>query len=881
MKRALDATEDSPCNSVEVFRQAKRVAVSPSSRFANLRASLPAIARVAGETSIPKKQNLSRISELPIFQHWRRIVDLVENNDVSLIVGDTGCGKTTGVPHILFKHYLKNRQARPRIVITQPRVVAATSLAKRVSEQLAKDRELLPLLGPKVNIGLGGLVGYRVRFDDHTSPETRVIFATDGLIIREFLWDVCHNSKASSELRSFQRYDYVIIDEAHERTLRIDELMGLTKVALSSRNRKFKLIVMSATLDVQTLKDFYNSADFKTGFISIPGRTFPVAINYLKAPCQDYLQAAMAALCQVMLTSESGDVLVFLPGSEDIISLCKKLRQKVAELDAFKRLTSDLERFLTVLKSHVDIESRSTLLTCESPEELQTHLRKMFGIEYLSSEELASFFRCVNRANMGSFMDIIVQYKAGDFTSLPCKKADTTWLQTEWIILPLYSQLSYEEQQRVFLPPKNARQRKIIVSTNIAETSITLPNITYVIDSGKVKLKFQSSLKMVDVSSAMSKQRSGRAGRVQEGTAYRLFTEDHFWQLEEQAVPEIARCDIADLLLDLKTVDGENRQLSKFLGADTRNVLQLNDFPLPTYPSKTAVEDAELLLYRVGAFKGAMRTISERGMKLAALPLPVLWGNLILEGIERKCLAEMLTIVAMLSLDIDWFPQVDDNPRDIITKRRRILHPDSDHIGLLNLFTYWQRASDRRHFCRLLQIEERNLQKALQTRDQLKKLLTSSEIFQLKEISSALAYVEEKDKISAAHKVIRECLAFGLFSNIATRRDDMRDSTDGAAVYVSILDKEKITIHPSSTFYLFQHQRPESIVYSSIIETQQRFAKDVSAIDSECALQIQAVASLHSQSVLVDAAFSKTNFLQLECKADGQANKCKRMPLSS
>eukprot|EP01053_Blabericola_migrator_P004578 Blabericola_migrator_1__4577@NODE_2431_length_2772_cov_59_924584_g1523_i0_p1_GENE_NODE_2431_length_2772_cov_59_924584_g1523_i0NODE_2431_length_2772_cov_59_924584_g1523_i0_p1_ORF_typecomplete_len850_score161_15OB_NTP_bind/PF07717_16/7_4e17DEAD/PF00270_29/2_8e14DEAD/PF00270_29/4_4e03DEAD/PF00270_29/4_6e03Flavi_DEAD/PF07652_14/1_7e11HA2/PF04408_23/1e09Helicase_C/PF00271_31/1_1e03Helicase_C/PF00271_31/4_6e08Helicase_C/PF00271_31/2_2e03ResIII/PF04851_15/2_5e07AAA_19/PF13245_6/5_9e07AAA_22/PF13401_6/5 len=838
--RVFQNDDDSPA------RQAKRVAVSPTaatSRFVNIRPP-------AASASTPSPFKLPA-DPLPVFQYKRQIIGLVENNDVALIVGDTGCGKTTGVPHILFKNFVKHHKGHDRfsMVITQPRVVAATSVAKRVADQFSRDRRLVSLVqstkivGPKPRYNVGGIVGYKVRFEDRSSDQTSILFATDGLLIREFMYSI-----ASESDKLLKKHKIIVIDEAHERSLRIDELLGITKALLLKQKKEdgsvpFKLIIMSATLDVETLQKFYDDPLLKTGLLTIPGRTFPVSINYLKSPCEDYLEASVAAVCQIALTTDVGDVLVFLPGADDIQSLCERINQKIAELEAFKRLGNDLDRLLRILRSQDNLDVKAELQSCGTPAELKAKLLDLLGIDYLSDDEVQGFFTCVQKA-AGSPLDIIVQYKISDSMSLPLKRADAGWLNTEWTTLPLFSQLSYEDQLKVFAPPKHSRHRKIIVSTNIAETSITLPNIKFVVDSGKVKQKFKNSLKLVDVSRAMSQQRVGRAGRVSEGTAYRLFTEDRFYSLAEHSLPEIVRCDLAELLLDLKIIDGKSRRLSAWFGLDPSARFDLKSFPLPTYPEGNNIEAAEEVLIRLGALKGGLRRVSSKGLQLGALPLPVLWSNTILESFDRGCASEILTIVAMVSLDEEWFPlNESESCKNVTARRKRVMHPVSDHISLLNLYNCWEQANDKRHFCRLLCIKERSLVRAKQVRDQLEKLILGSDLYKPRDCLPRILVSDDKESLKQGYRVIQECLAHGLFLNIASRRQDAGSEGDdpmGAVVYVNIVDKEEVIIHPASTFYTFQSKRPQCIVYSSTIETTQAYARDVTAVDAEWVVKIQA-----------------------------------------
>jgi HrpA-like RNA helicase len=370
--------------------------------------------------------------QLPVNQHREAILDAVMKNRTTILVGETGSGKTTQIPQILFQSpkFKKNG-----IVITQPRRVAAISLSKRVSDEMGRK--------------LGTTVGYSIRFEDCTSAETKIKFVTDGMLLRELLSDPM-----------LTKYGVIILDEAHERTLRTDVLFGAVKGILRKRN-DLKVIVMSATLNAKAFSEYFDNAPI----ITIPGRQFPVTTYFAAKKQADYLDAALVSVFQIHNTRPAGDVLVFLTGQEEIENLEKLINEKAKGLS----------------------ESSMQILVC-----------------------------------------------------------------------PIFASLPTSQQTKVFEPtPPNTR--KIVLSTNIAETSITISGIRYVVDTGMVKVRGFNpktgieTLTISPVSKASANQRSGRAGREAEGHCFRLYTEDLFKQLAEETEPEITRCNLSSVLLLLKS----------------------------------------------------------------------------------------------------------------------------------------------------------------------------------------------------------------------------------------------------------------------------------------------------------------------------------------
>merc|ERR1719353_675695 len=384
--------------------------------------------------------------KLPVWEQRNEFFEMIGKNQTIVLVGETGSGKTTQIPSLMLEAGVA-RQKR-MIACTQPRRVAAMSVSKRVSEEL--------------DVELGEEVGYSIRFEDMTGTKTILKYMTDGMLLREAMTDPL-----------LERYAAVILDEAHERTLATDILFGLIKEVAAQRP-DLKLVVMSATLDAGKFQAYFDSAPL----LKVPGRLHPVEIFYTPEPERDYLEAAIRTVVQVHLCEDSGDILVFLTGEQEIEDACRKTKQEIDNL--------------------------------------------------------------------------------GD--QVP-----------DVLVLPLYSTLPMDRQRQIFDPPPPPRKpgdpmgRKIIFSTNIAETSLTIDGIVYVVDPGFAKQKVYNprirveSLLVSPISKASAHQRAGRAGRTRPGKCFRLYTEKAFKkELMEQTYPEILRSNLSSVVLQLKKLGIED-----------------------------------------------------------------------------------------------------------------------------------------------------------------------------------------------------------------------------------------------------------------------------------------------------------------------------------
>uniref|UniRef100_A0A8D0SH45 ATP-dependent RNA helicase DHX33 n=1 Tax=Sus scrofa TaxID=9823 RepID=A0A8D0SH45_PIG len=527
---------------------------------------------------------------LPIFQARGQLLAQLRNLDSAILIGETGSGKTTQIPQYLYEGGI-GRQAV--IAVTQPRRVAAISLATRVSDEKRTE--------------LGKLVGYTVRFDDVTSDNTKIKFLTDGMLLREAISD--------SLLR---KYSCVILDEAHERTIHTDVLFGVVKAA--QRRRKelgklpLKVIVMSATMDVDLFSQYFNGAPV----LYLEGRQHPIQIFYTKQPQQDYLHAALVSVFQIHQEAPcSQDILVFLTGQE--------------EIEAMSRTCRDIAKHLPD--------------GCPS-----------------------------------------------------------------MLVLPLYASLPYAQQLRVFQgAPKGCR--KVIIATNIAETSITITGIKYVVDTGMVKAKKYNPdsglevLAVQRVSKTQAWQRTGRAGREDSGVCYRLYTEDEFEKFDKMTVPEIQRCNLASVMLQLLAM----------------RVPDVLTFDFMSKPSPEHIQAAIAQLELLGALdrKDDQLTLTPMGRKMAAFPLEPRFAKAILLSPTFHCTEEMLTIVSLLSVDSVLYSP--PSRRDEVqSARKKFMASEGDHVTLLNIYRAFRNTGGNKDWCKENFVNSKNMMLVAEVRAQLR-----------------------------------------------------------------------------------------------------------------------------------------------------------------
>lgn len=649
--------------------------------------------------------------ELPVYAQMDEFYEKFNANQITVVIGETGSGKTTQIPQFVALSDLpqKNRVRAadgvevPRMIAcTQPRRVAAMSVAKRVSEEM--------------DLKFGKEVGYTIRFEDMTERgSTFLKYMTDGMLLREAMNDP-----------NLERYSTVILDEAHERTLATDILMGLLK-DVAKRRPDLKIIVMSATLDALKFQKYFNNAPL----LKVPGRTFPVEVFYTQEPEKDYVEAAIRTVLMIHQAEDPGDVLVFLTGEDEIEDACRKIRTEGEKL---------LE---------------------EEPD--------LCG---------------------------------------PLK------------VVPLYSSLPPSQQQRIFDPapepsrPNGPPGRKVVVSTNIAETSLTIDGIVYVVDPGFSKQKVYNprirveSLLVSPISKASAQQRAGRAGRTRPGKCYRLYTErDWASELIEQSYPEILRSNLANTVLELKK-----------LGIDNLVTFDYMDPPAP----ETVMRALELLNY-LGAFDDH-GNLTPLGEVMAEFPLDPQLAKMLIVSPEFKCSNEILSVAAMLSVpNVFVRPSQSSQRQAADAARAEFAHPDGDHLTLLNVYhaykTYCQDMKTGSDWCWENYLSHRALIQADNVRQQLQRTM---ERFDLSLVSLPF---EDKRYYSN----IRQAIACGFFMQVAHKSA----GGGGRGAYTTIKDNQIVTPHPSTTL----DHMPEFVVYHEFVLTSRNFIRTVTEVRPEWLLE--------------------------------------------
>ncbi|NUS61015.1 MAG: ATP-dependent RNA helicase HrpA, partial [Lysobacter sp.] len=617
---------------------------------------------------------------LPIAAEADNIVELIRRHPVVVIAGETGSGKTTQLPKLCLA---AGRGAAGMIGCTQPRRIAARAVARRVAEEL--------------KVPVGGAVGFQVRFTDNVSEQTAVKFMTDGILLAEIQSD-----------RWLSNYDTIIVDEAHERSLNIDFLLGYLKQLLE-RRKDLKVIVTSATIDTERFAAHFGGAPV----VNVEGRGYPVEVRYrpLEGEGEDagdrtVLDGIVAACDEIAREHPMGDTLIFLPGEREIRD------------------------------AHLALERR----------------------KYRHTE-----------------------------------------------ILPLYARLSTRDQDRVFNP---GPQRRIVLATNVAETSLTVPRIHAVVDPGLARVKRYSPrqkldrLHIEDISQASADQRKGRCGRVAPGTAYRLYSEADFASRPQYTDPEIRRAALAGVIL---------RMLSLGLG-------RIEEFPFLEPPEPRAVADGWQTLLELGAIedgdKGA-RKLTAVGRTMARLPVDVKLARMLIAANERHCLREMLVIASFLGIQ-DPRERPADQRAAADNAHAQFADPKSEFVGILKLWDAYRVAHEdltqsklrtwaEKHFLGFLRLREwRELHR------------------QLKLLCDELGWAQ--DEKDAPYADLHRALMTGLATQLGNRAD--RNLYDGPR-------GRKFQLFPGSPL---AKKPPPWVLSATLLDTERVWALTNASVEPEWAI---------------------------------------------
>ena len=615
--------------------------------------------------------------QLPVSQRLEDIKRAISRHQVVIVAGETGSGKTTQLPKIC----LSMGQGIFGVVgHTQPRRVAARTVAHRIAEEL--------------KVPFGESVGYQVRFTDRTSPHTHIKVMTDGILLAETQQD-----------RFLEQYDTLIIDEAHERSLNIDFLLGYIKRILPKRP-DLKVIITSATIDVERFSEHFSNAPV----IEVSGRTYPVTVHYRS------LTAASK--------TEDADELVYQGVLETL--------QEIAALEKKKKTPGDILVFLS------------------------------------GEREIRELARLIRRSGLNQFE-----------------------------VLPLYSRLSVSEQNRIFQRHKG---RRIVLATNVAETSLTVPGIRYVIDPGYARISRYSvrskvqQLPIEPISKASADQRKGRCGRISEGECFRLYSEEDFLSRSDFTHPEILRTNLAAVILQM---------LNLRLG-------DISKFPFVEKPEQRQINDGYHLLGELQAVDQSRR-ITQLGKDMARLPIDLRLGRMLLEAGKRGCLSEVLTIVSVLAIQ-DPRERPHEHQQASDQKHRQNWHEQSDFMALLKLWNFFESNrqeltnSQFRKFCR-------------------KNFLSYVRLLEWRENHRQLHLICQEMKIrenrqEADYASIHTALLSGLLGNIGEKVSENE--------YLGAGNRRHYIFPGSSQF----KRKPKWIVSAELVETSRLFGRMVAQIDS-------------------------------------------------
>ncbi|GMM29470.1 DEAH-box ATP-dependent RNA helicase [Martiniozyma asiatica (nom. inval.)] len=624
---------------------------------------------------------------LPVKECRNDLLKIIRNNDFVVVVGETGSGKSTQITQYLAEDgYILSGL----VGCTQPRRVAAISVAKRVADE--------------VGCKIGDEVGYTIRFEDCTSNKTKIKYMTDGMLQREALIDP-----------DMKKYSVIMLDEAHERTISTDILFALLRDAVIRRNGSLKLIITSATLDSEKFSNYFNNCPI----FHIKGRTFPVKTFYTKKPEMDYIQATIDTVIDVHTNSKSGDILVFLTGREEIETCCESIVQKMSILYKSKPNTNEL------------------------------------------------------------------------------------------IILPIYSAMPSEMQSRIF-EPTPANKRKVVIATNIAETSITIDGIYYVIDPGYVKVNAYDAKLGMDtlivkpISRAQADQRSGRAGRTGPGICYRLYTKNAYTnEMEQNTSPEILRQNLSNTILMLKAMGIEN----------------VLNFGFMDRPKEESMLKALEELYILDALDDNGQ-LTKTGKYMAHFPMEPMLAKTLIKSFEFKCSYEIVEIISMLSVpEIFYRPR---DKRDLADKiKRRFDDYNGDHLTLLNVYRKWEDNDYSRNWCQDNFVQEKSLRKARDVKRQIFKLCDN---LGKKERNINLKIESCKGNLDQ----VRKAFVSGYFRNTAKKSSTpTKDKAEGG--YKTLADDISVHLHPSSS--LFNKNGVDYVLYHTLVLTNKEYMHCVTKID--------------------------------------------------
>jgi len=646
------------------------------------------------ETRRNNKPRLNYPESLPITARRKEIVKAIRDNPVIILSGQTGSGKTTQIPKFCIE---AGRGVDGKIACTQPRRIAAMTVAARIAEEMGED--------------LGKSVGYKIRFQDKSSQSAFLKVMTDGILLAETQGDPFLNE-----------YDTIIIDEAHERSLNIDFILGIIRNLLK-RRRDLKVIITSATIDTEKFSKAFGNAPI----IEVSGRTFPVETRYReekdmgsKEVPRTYGERASDAMMEIVTESDKGDILVFMPTEQDIRETCDIIRKRYTGFD----------------------------------------------------------------------------------------------------VMPLYARLSGTEQKAVF---KQSQVRKVVVSTNIAETSITIPGIRYVIDSGVARIAQYSpstgtfSLPVTEISRSSADQRMGRCGRMENGICIRLYSEEDYQGRTLYTLPEILRTNLTEVILRMTSL----------------GIKDIEGFPFIDNPAKASINDGFKTLFELGAVskgnkkgKGTDWRLTKTGRIMARLPIDPRIAKMLIQGEKEGCLEDALIIASALTIkDPRERPVGKEETAD--GKHSQFKDQFSDYLSLLNVWKEYHKilkkesSGKARRFCKDNFISYKRMREWRDIHQQIKMVLQENDF----KISNAVNFdrikIDKTEEFSPKYASIHRAILSGLLSHIAQKKDKN---------FYKATKNREVMIFPGSAVF---NNGGQWIMATEMVHTSRLFARTVALIDVE------------------------------------------------
>ncbi|AHH03843.1 ATP-dependent endopeptidase Lon [Borrelia nietonii YOR] len=612
---------------------------------------------------------------LPIYKYKDELIKKLKTNNVLIVESPTGSGKTTQIPRIIYEAGLAKLG---KIGVTQPRRIATISIAEYIAKH--------------IGVNLGEEVGYKIRFQEITSPKTKIKLMTDGVLLQELKKDTL-----------LYEYDVIIIDEAHERSLNIDFILGLIKDILKKRN-DFKVIISSATINTKVFSKYFNNAPI----LNIETITYPVQIIYnppLLNTSKSMILKIKEIISGIIKEKKEGDILIFLSGEKEI----KETIKAIYELN--------------------------------------------------SKQDL--------------------------------------------VILPLYGRMAKEAQEQIFMPtPKN--KRKIIVSTNIAETSITIENIKIVIDSGKVKTnKFQMkthtySLQEVPISKSSATQRAGRAGRLSKGTCYRLYKRDEYQLRDEYQKEEIYRTDLSEVILRMADIGIRN----------------FTKFDFISKPSIKSIQTASDILKSLDAIN-EKNELTEIGKYMIIFPLIPIHSRALVEAMMKYQKAIYPTTIGLSFLSTSGIFLLPQN-EEIEARQAHLKYknPLGDLIGFINIFEDYKKAINKEAFAQENYLDLQGLEEITNVQRQLENIVSSFNI--------PIVHTHEIDQEGYLKSIMRGMKDYICFKTLKTKYKTIK--------------AQNVVIHPGS---LINTDSVKYFVAGEIIETSKRYARSIGVLKKEWINDIQ------------------------------------------